>query len=244
MKIYVSFTFDDGKKSYLKDYYPILKKFGFPASFYIITDQIGLKGRFDLNDLIKLYKEGNEIGSHTHTHRSLPILEEKEINDELNKSKIILKRFNVQTLSYPFGDYNQKVIKIIQKYYLCARACGDIAGKEDDMGFNTEEILPFKLKTIPLNKDFFKKIKSKKKNIWLIFTIHEPPQVTLSYCFWFLKSHFPKPIDFLNLFKNLWRHISSKEEKRNILEEICSLLKENKAEVLTVKKAIKIFRKI
>jgi peptidoglycan/xylan/chitin deacetylase (PgdA/CDA1 family) len=241
MKIYASITFDDGKKSHLTKYYPILKKFGFPGSFYIITSQIGLAGRMDYQDLKKLFKAGNEIGSHTHTHPSLPKIDKTQLEKEFEESKKILAEFKPQTLSYPFGDYNQQVLEIASRYYKGARACGDISGKERDCGFNKKNNSAYKLKTLHLNNDFLRLIKNQKESFWLIFTVHEPPQVTFSYCLWFLKSHLPKPIDFFNLLKNLWLQNADKKEKREDLEEVCKFLKKNKIEVLTIKEGLKKF---
>lgn len=243
MKIYASITFDDGKKSYLTKYYPILKKFGFPASFFIITSQIGLAGRMNYQDLKKLFKAGNEIGSHTHTHPSLPRLNKEQLESEFQKSNKILAEFKPQTLSYPFGDYNQQVMDIASKYYRGARACGDILGKEEDCGSNKKNIFPYKLKTLALNDSFSRLIKNQKESLWLIFTIHEPPQITLSYCFWSLKSRLPKPIDIFNLFKNLWLQSTNKDEQKEKLKEICVMLKKNSVKVITLAEGLKIFKK-
>lgn len=241
MKIYASITFDDGKKSHLTDYYPILKKFGFKGSFYPIVDQIGLSGRMNWEELRYLYKEGNEIGSHTYSHQSLIGLKEKEIDFELKKSFNALKEFNPKSLSYPFGNYNSIVKKIAAKYFLAGRACGDIKGKEIDYGFNKNKPDKFSLKTICLNDHDYPKYKNNKL-IWLIYVIHEPPRITFDYCLHSLKTRKIYPDDIFNLFKNILNQFSKKTEDVNSdLLKLCQILKSNSIKVIPISEGVKLF---
>ena len=77
--------------------------------------------KFYMNDsqLIKLKKEGHEIGVHTKSHHWMSMLSEtqqkKEIKNSLNylkKKKIIDKRW---TFCYPYGDYNVITKKVLKK---------------------------------------------------------------------------------------------------------------------------------
>jgi peptidoglycan/xylan/chitin deacetylase (PgdA/CDA1 family) len=237
MKFLASITFDDGKKSHFTEYYPILKKFGYKGSFYPIVDQIGLSGRMTWKDLETLYKEGNEIGSHTYSHKSLYSLGEKEIEAELKNSKEALRKFNANTLSYPFGDYDERVKKIAEKYYLGARACGDIIGKEADLGINGKNPDRFSLKTLPIGELGFSGYKDK-PFVWLIYAIHEPPRITLDYCFHSLQTRKVKMADGWNFFRNLFFEKMIRDKSENDLKKLCFFLKQKSIKIVTLKEGL------
>ncbi len=75
------------------------------------------------DDLINLSKnELIEIGCHTHYHQNLKILNEKELNDEINKSKLILEQIlgkEVNHFSIPYGTnkrFSKKSIELLKKF--------------------------------------------------------------------------------------------------------------------------------
>ncbi len=70
------------------------------------------------SQLKEIYKYGNEIGSHSITHRILTNLEAKEIEEELQGSKKVLQELTNSTcipLCYPHGKYNSLVIEFVKK---------------------------------------------------------------------------------------------------------------------------------
>lgn len=120
-------TMDDGYRSVYDFAYPILKKYGFTATLFVYTDFVGVsKTAITWKQLEKLKAEGFTIGSHTLSHCDLTKQKENEsdsemsarITRELRASKdIIDKRLNQDTdlLSYPFGNFDQKVVKLSTK---------------------------------------------------------------------------------------------------------------------------------
>jgi len=63
--------------------------------------------------LRQLSLDGHEIGSHTHTHRALTELNNRDLTQELATSKAIIEDITGNeclSLSLPFGRINQKVI--------------------------------------------------------------------------------------------------------------------------------------
>ncbi len=75
------------------------------------------------DDLINLSKsELIEIGCHTHYHQNLKILNEKELNDEIKKSKLILEQIlgkEVNHFSIPYGTnkrFSKKSIELLKKF--------------------------------------------------------------------------------------------------------------------------------
>jgi hypothetical protein len=73
----ITFTFDDGLESPINNAVPILRKYGFPATFFITTQNIGepldeiIWKSLNWKQIRKLFEDGNEIGAHTITHRDL-----------------------------------------------------------------------------------------------------------------------------------------------------------------------------
>ena len=65
-------------------------------------------------DVLSLYKEGAELGSHTHTHQPLPGLNMRDAEFELTHSKKILEDLcgrDVDIIALPQGLHNEAVIR-------------------------------------------------------------------------------------------------------------------------------------
>jgi len=117
----VSLTFDDGREEQYSKFYPILNEYNLNATFYIVTQRINWRGVMSWDELKIIHKDGNEIGSHTHTHPHLTTLSDSELDFELKKSKDLLRPFNCCTLAYPYGEYDGRVVGRARKYYTAAR---------------------------------------------------------------------------------------------------------------------------
>ncbi len=115
-------TFDDGSKSHYTQVLPLLKKYGFKATFYLFTNAImhGSKERWlTWEEVMEISKAGMDIGSHTVTHPYLTArnkMDEQQykvwLEKELTQSKKVLEEklnIPVNTLAYPFGLYDTEV---------------------------------------------------------------------------------------------------------------------------------------
>jgi len=119
----VSITFDDGYESTYTEAFPILKKYGYSATVYVITDLVGKPGYMTREQLRELADAGWEIGSHTTSHPHLTELTPCEVELELATSKAWLAGagFKVESFATPYGEYNDEVLELVDKYYVFHR---------------------------------------------------------------------------------------------------------------------------
>ncbi len=120
----VGITFDDGYQNILLNAAPILKKYNFSATSYIVSENVGSSNTWDMdkgitqrplmteNEIISWLNLGMDIGGHSKTHPDLTNIStlkaQKEISDckkELEKKyKVIVTDF-----CYPFGKFNELI---------------------------------------------------------------------------------------------------------------------------------------
>ena len=117
-------TFDDGFEDFYTQAFPILNRYGFTATVFIVTDLIektsqwiGETGSPMLKwaQILELDKAGFTFGSHTCSHPSLPDLSEDQIWHELSTGKDLLEtRLGkpIYFLAYSFGESNDAIRKM------------------------------------------------------------------------------------------------------------------------------------
>lgn len=116
----VLLTFDDGYKDNYTNAYPILKKYGFTATFFIISSFPGKYPNYATWDQIREMKEnGMDIESHTVSHRSLTELTDDQAKHELEDSKKTIDEEvgqgqNTKYLAYPTGTYNLHIARLLK----------------------------------------------------------------------------------------------------------------------------------
>lgn len=116
----VLITIDDGYLSGYEVGFPVLKEYGYPATYFIYTTYVNSGGKsITWDQLAELRDAGMEIGSHTVSHQDLRKKPAKSAGDydawlknEVETSKQILEEklgIKVATFAYPYGWNNEKV---------------------------------------------------------------------------------------------------------------------------------------
>lgn len=126
-------AFDDAWKSQFTYAKPILDKFGFKASYFIVCNYVGKSpDRMTWNDVQTLERQGHDIESHSMNHIPLDDLSQQQLNYEIGQSKqcIIdhstsqnINNNDVPIFAYPYdiGHTNITVINTVAKYYQLGR---------------------------------------------------------------------------------------------------------------------------
>ena len=133
-------TFDDGYQNVLTNASPILQKYGFSATVFLVANQLGSMSNWwgqvgDLagcllscNEVFQLIQKGFTIGSHSLNHKFLNQLDEESAIDEISKSKKQLEDlFNVSIdfFSYPFSRTDSKIQHLVELSGYKASCAGD-----------------------------------------------------------------------------------------------------------------------
>jgi len=118
----VMINFDDGRKNQLIYAKPILDKYGFKASFFIICGRVGTEpSSMNWQDIAELKNDGMDIESHSMTHANPNKLSTKALKYEIGGSKQCFANhgYNTTIFGYPFnlGSSNPSVLKMVAKYY-------------------------------------------------------------------------------------------------------------------------------
>ncbi len=110
----VAITFDDGNPSDYKTVFPILKKMGYPATFFLSVQNIGQQG-VNWESYREMIRSGMSVGSHGLTHCELTGIPDEKVRREIIESKKIIEAHlgvEISFFSAPFGRTNRQINKI------------------------------------------------------------------------------------------------------------------------------------
>jgi len=133
-------TFDDGYEDFFTNAYPILRRYRFTATVFLVTDFIGGRSKWEgekgspmltWEEIRVLHENGISFGTHTCAHNRLTRLSNKQLNHELITSKALLEAelgTEISLLAYPYGESNGEIQKIAMALGYRA-ACGVNTGR-------------------------------------------------------------------------------------------------------------------
>ena len=112
-------TFDDGYRDTYLEAYPILKKYNFTATIFLITDYVGNNSRYlTWEQVQEMHDNGFIFGSHTLNHISLSESTNEYIEYQLTKSREAIEwhlKEPIKYFAYPGGFYNQTTTQLLKQ---------------------------------------------------------------------------------------------------------------------------------
>jgi len=125
----VVLTFDDGYRSFREHAFPVLKRFGFPATVFLVSGLLGKRAEWlegggpkpalmDVGEIRELHREGVRFGSHGITHPRLACLEPSAAREEIVGSRRMLEDLigePVEHFCYPYGDYDEGTRDLVEE---------------------------------------------------------------------------------------------------------------------------------
>jgi peptidoglycan/xylan/chitin deacetylase (PgdA/CDA1 family) len=115
----VVLTFDDGYEDNYQYAYPILKKYGFPATEFLISDKVGADPEYLTWDQVKEMEKSNILmGAHTRHHIYLPVLSLAQAQDEIAGSKKVIESHlghSIDYFAYPTGGFTKDIQGLVKE---------------------------------------------------------------------------------------------------------------------------------
>lgn len=144
----VCLTFDDGNASDYSVVYPILKRYGLKATFFVVTNSIGSAGYVSWDQLKEMSRSGMSVQSHTHTHPFLSQCTDAQVKEELALSRKMLEEHlstAVRILSIPGGDWGERFRPIVEE-------CGYEAVCTSMQGINQSPVDLYSLERLSIRR--------------------------------------------------------------------------------------------
>lgn len=146
-------TFDDGYLDTYINAFPILLKYKFSATVFVVANFLGKMHTWhsckpvpymEWSHCREMSRYGISIQSHTCTHPDLTLLTNEAALAEIYESREKIEDFlglPVRHLSYPYGKYDRRIMELVKK---AGYSSGCTAGKSDRDRFSLERfcILP------------------------------------------------------------------------------------------------------
>ena len=112
----IALCFDDGTASVYANAFPIMEKYGFKSTQYVIADFVDTGGYMSSDQVKEMADAGHEIGSHSSSHPDLPSQDGAGLTYEITDSKTAIENISgkpVVSFCYPAGKYSDEVINTV-----------------------------------------------------------------------------------------------------------------------------------
>jgi len=114
----VILSFDDGWENQFANGFPLLQKYGFTATFFVVTNYLDRPNFMTTEQLKTMIAAGMTIGGHSRSHPALPSIgNAQRLKDEIAGSKAWLEdRLGVaiDAFAYPYGSYTPAVAATVK----------------------------------------------------------------------------------------------------------------------------------
>lgn len=150
-------TFDDGYQDNYDFAYPIMKKYGYTGTIFVVSQAIGKTNFYDVQkklqpenkimawpEIKELDQAGFVIGAHTVDHPHLARVAPEVAKYQIEESKRALEyglKKPVEVFAYPYGSYNDQVAEI-------TKAAGYRAAVTTELGLAKPTSNPFQIHRI------------------------------------------------------------------------------------------------
>jgi peptidoglycan/xylan/chitin deacetylase (PgdA/CDA1 family) len=126
----VVFTFDDGYADTLTMAGPLLQRYGFKATCYVVSGAVGTYNHWDTellrerkplmgrDELERWLAAGMEVGSHSLSHQRLHELPKDAALYEIAESRIALRKMlgvPIDNFAYPFGNFTADTVELVRR---------------------------------------------------------------------------------------------------------------------------------
>lgn len=122
-------TFDDGFEDNFLNAFPILKKYNFKATIYLVPNQKTnhweekntsvLSNLLNNEQILQMQNSGLiEFGSHTLSHVNLSTINDEQLLNELKKSKEEVEKITNQeceAFAYPYGKFDDNIVNSVKR---------------------------------------------------------------------------------------------------------------------------------
>jgi peptidoglycan/xylan/chitin deacetylase (PgdA/CDA1 family) len=145
----VCITFDDGCETDLIAAAPVLREFGFNATFYLTAGFLGTPGYLNTTQVRDLDAQGFQIGCHSMTHPYLSDLPEPELKREVVDAKLQIEAIvghRIEHFSCPGGRYDQRTLQM-------ARHAGFTSVANSEFYANSSRTSPYELGRVAMLRD-------------------------------------------------------------------------------------------
>lgn len=234
----VVLTFDDATASQYSIVAPMLKEFGFGATFFVCEFPPNFKDSskyMNWRQIRELDRMGFEVANHTQTHPNVARLSDSQLEEQLSyieKKCDSLRITKPSTFAYPGYGLNLSVIAALQKRgYLFARAGGSRA--YDPLTDHPMLVPSWAMndKNKPLIMEAFKEAKDGKV---VVLTIHgvpdaehpwvnTPPELFREYLQYLSDNHF----QVISL-KDLAKYVNARKATKLIVPDLNKSLKNSR----------------
>ncbi len=148
----VVLTFDDGYRDNYTHAYPLLKEYGFVATFFILSGPIdfGDKEYMTWEQIELMSADGMEIGDHSYSHPDLAGQPLDFITWQILAPKEAIEAHTgqeVRSFCYPAGSYDQTVIEVLKATHFWGAVTTQVGVRQ-----SSEQL--FELKRVRVHSDY------------------------------------------------------------------------------------------